>query len=215
VTPLSAIDAKGYTVRMSATVINPDAVAQVPALPDKSAEFLATYGTRPGVAIIRMSVVSATKKITKSSFSLLAWDVLAFPAYPILNCNVLAFSDAQVGNTVGNGECWTLAAKALTSAGARGADGYTFGRKLADGETPYPGDIFQFTSAKFEGHDGNTTWWKTLGMPNHTAVLRRVLGPKKFEILEQNPGPVKTDVIDFNDLTSGKWELWRPIPPEN
>ena len=126
------------------------------------------------------------------------------PAYPSINMKVLAYCETQRGKKVGNGECWTLAAEGLKDANAKNANGYTYGRKLTPGEKVFPGDIMQFTEAKFSGsHSDGSTWWVQLGVPNHTAVVRRVLGPSKYEILEQNPEPVTAATIDFKDLKSG------------
>ena len=129
---------------------------------------------------------------------------------PALNLKVLAYAETQLGNRVGNGECWTLAAQALISAGAMPARGYTFGRKLAQGEAVCPGDIIQFESAHFEGHDGARHWWRQLGSPHHTAVVRKVIRATRYEILEQNPNPVASDTIDFATLKSGSYEIYRP-----
>jgi hypothetical protein len=130
---------------------------------------------------------------------------------PKLNAAVLAFAESKIGEKVGNGQCWTLAAEALKSAGAKHANGYTFGKKLDKDAEILPGDIFQFTSAKFSGIKGNYKWTVTLGEPHHTAVVGKVIGKTKYEILEQNPGPVKRATIDFDDLKSGSWEAWRPV----
>ena len=133
-------------------------------------------------------------------------------AEPPLNQGVLKYATAQVGKKVGNGECWTLAAEALKDAGAKHANGYTFGRKLDKAEPVLPGDVMQFTSARFAGHSGRRSWTVELGFPHHTAVVQAVEGPTKYRILEQNPGPVKAATIDFKDLKSGSYEVYRPEP---
>jgi hypothetical protein len=130
---------------------------------------------------------------------------------PKLNAAVLAFAESKIGTKVGNGQCWTLAADALKSAGAKHANGYTFGKKLDKDAEILPGDIFQFTSAKFSGQKGNYKWTLSLGDPHHTAIVGKVISKTKYEILEQNPGPVKRATIDFDDLKSGSWEAWRPV----
>ncbi len=50
-----------------------------------------------------------------------------------------------------------------------------------------------------------------MGNPHHTAVVAKVLSDTKYEILEQNPGPVKSATIDFKDLKSGTSETWRAV----
>ncbi len=131
-----------------------------------------------------------------------------------LNQAVLKYASAQVGKTVGNGECWTLAAEALKAAGAKHANGYTYGRKLGKDEAVKPGDVMQFTSCVFKGGDSHHWWTVTLGFPNHTAVVKAVLNAKKYQILQQHPGPVSVATINFNDLKSGSYEVWRPVPKD-
>lgn len=195
---------------IGSATLQPALVAKLKDLPADSAVMQLSYTRRPGGMLVAIAIVSAKEKLATESVGLNSWDVAAMPAFPVLNTRVLAYSDAQKGDKVGNGECWTLAAEALKSARAKPADGYTFGRKLAAGEKIFPGDIMQFTEARFEGKSNKGTWWVTLGNPHHTAVVRTVLGPTKYEILEQNPGPVKAATIDFKDLKSGTWEAWRP-----
>ncbi len=131
-----------------------------------------------------------------------------------LNTAVLKYAASQVGKTVGNGECWTLAAEALKAADAQHANGYTYGHKLAAGEAVKPGDVMQFTSCVFKGGDSHHWWSMTLGFPNHTGVVKAVLNAKKFQIYQQHPGPVNVATINFNDLKSGTWEVYRPVPPK-
>lgn len=53
-----------------------------------------------------------------------------------------------------------------------------------------------------------------LGVPNHTAVIARVLGPRKYELLHQNMGNskiVRTDTIDLSILKRGKVQIWRAV----
>src|SRR5438105_4789346 len=92
---------------------------------------------------------------------------------PALNDKVLKFAEASVGKQVGNGECWTLADEALADAGARrpGRDGlgvYVFGRELKSDEAVLPGDIVQFSDARFESRAGAIAV-----IPQHTAVVTK------------------------------------------
>src|SRR5262249_12684357 len=73
---------------------------------------------------------------------------------PELNSEVRKFAEDYRGKQVGNGECWTLAADALTAAGAqrpgvKGVPVSVFGRELKRGEAILPGDVAQFEKAKF------------------------------------------------------------------
>jgi hypothetical protein len=205
------IELKPLTGPIPSGTLQPSIVAKLKDLPGDSAVMLISYARRPGGDLVTLSIVSAKTKLAAESVGVDSWDLAVMPAIPVLNSRVLAFSESKKNTKVGNGECWTLAAEALKSAKAKSANGYTFGRKLEPGEAIYPGDIMQFTEAKFAGKTkGGGTWWMTLGSPNHTAVVRQVLGPTKYEILQQNPGPVKAATIDFKDMKSGKWEAWRP-----
>ena len=133
---------------------------------------------------------------------------------PDLNRAVLKYAVAHLGQTVGDGDCTTLARAALRSAGAERNHGYRWGRKLAADEPLLPGDVMQFTRCVLAGHDARHWWKVTLGLPHHTAIVRAVLGKTRFEILQQNPGPVNALAIDFRQLQSGTWEAYRPVPAD-
>ena len=72
-----------------------------------------------------------------------------------------------------------------------------------------PGDILQFTTARFD----EPGYWAIMGTPNHTAVVYS-LGDRTF-ILHQNVGGkknVQTFDLDFDNLTSGRVQAFRPVP---
>ena len=121
---------------------------------------------------------------------------------------VLRFASSQIGKQVGNGQCWTLAAEALKAAGARPPQGYTYGEEIPL-RNIQPGDILQFTRARFD----EPGYWAVMGTPNHTAVVYS-LGNRTF-ILHQNFAGrkfVQTFDLDFDNLTSGKVQAFRPRP---
>ena len=129
---------------------------------------------------------------------------------PDLNQKVLKFAVEHIGDQVGNGECWTLAAEALIAAGAEPAHLYVFGKPLSDGQAPLPGDIIQFNSATFQSSQGTYQ----LGIPNHTAVVYRAQG-NLITMLHQNVNGqrfVQTLALDFSTLTSGNYIIYRPVP---
>ncbi len=136
------------------------------------------------------------------------------PPVPFLNAGVLEFVRRNMGQRVGNGECWTLAAEALKFAGAEPAQQYTFGRALSKNEQWVPGDIIQFTSCVFKYKVGNSTSIMKAGAPNHTAVMwGRDNGLPV--IAQQNHNGVKTvdlQTIDLDSLIKGKFQIYRPIP---
>ncbi|MGO8753402.1 MAG: hypothetical protein ACLQNE_46290 [Thermoguttaceae bacterium] len=75
-----------------------------------------------------------------------------------------------------------------------------------------PGDVVQFTSVKLEKPGSR----QILGMPNHTAIVGRVMSPGVYLILHQNTGSggktVSQSTIDLSTKTEGKIEIYRPIP---
>jgi hypothetical protein len=158
-------------------------------------------------ASVEFTLVDANGSLWKASAPLDVWDVAEIPAMPLLNQAVVAFANARMGEQVGDGECWTLAAEALKSARAKPAAGYTFGRELDPTELPMPGDVIQFETVRLGG--------LTLGLPNHTAVINRVLGPQRYELLHQNmfgSKLVRADTFDFSTMESGRIQIFRPVP---
>jgi hypothetical protein len=152
------------------------------------------------------------KPLWKGTAKLARSDLAALPAVPDLNVKVLAFAREYVGQQVGNGECWTLAAEALQAAGAKPAAGYVFGRELRPGEEALPGDVMQFTSVRLEHKGGG---WETLGTPNHTAVVAGVSG-QVYDVLHQNMGGVRRVVaanVNLADKTEGTVKIYRPVTP--
>ena len=123
---------------------------------------------------------------------------------PGLNKKVLGFASARQGEKVGDGECWTLAARALEKAGARRDGIYRFGRELGPRDVIFPGDVIQFEKVKI----GSAT------MPHHTAVVYEVLGSDKLEIIHQNFGSAGKTVsrltIDLATHRSGTIQFFRP-----
>lgn len=124
---------------------------------------------------------------------------------------VVNFAADNVGRRVGRGECWDLADQALRAAGAEPPRGYTFGDRIPLSEIQ-PGDILQFTSARFD----EPGYWTIMGMPNHTAVVHAVGDTRAF-ILQQNfngQRHVTPYDLNLNNLTSGRLEAFRPVPRE-
>jgi hypothetical protein len=122
--------------------------------------------------------------------------------------DILRFATSSIGKQVGNGQCWTLAADAMRAAGAEPPKGYTFGTEIPL-QSIQPGDILQFTTARFD----EPGYWAIMGTPNHTAVVYS-LGDRTF-ILHQNVGGkkyVQTFDLDFDNLTSGRVQAFRPVP---
>lgn len=136
---------------------------------------------------------------------------------PELNSKVLNFAIQNQGKQVGDGECWTLAAEALAHAGAKHARGYVFGTELKKNDTWLPGDIIQFKSCHFEETTPQRWMAYDLGTPNHTAIIQSNLQGKTV-VLHQNFGNdrrVQVSTIDFRNLKSGSFTIFRPVMDDN
>jgi hypothetical protein len=138
-----------------------------------------------------------------------------------LGSAVVRNARSQLGQKVGDGECWTLADQSLRAAGARrpGRDGmatYVFGRRLGSRDALRPGDVLQFENARFEHQNpgGGSSWFD---MPHHTAIVGQVRG-KVVTIYQQNFGNtadekrVRTDTINLAERVRGTVTAFRPIP---
>lgn len=135
------------------------------------------------------------------------------PPGPIteLQRDVVNFAADNIGRKIGRGECWDLADQALRAAGAEPPKGYTFGTPIPLDEIQ-PGDILQFTAARFD----EPGYWTIMGMPNHTAVVHAVGDTRAF-ILQQNfdgKRYVTTYDLNLNNLTAGRLEAFRPVPAQ-
>jgi hypothetical protein len=141
---------------------------------------------------------------------------LSFPCdtIPELNQKILELVDMQIGKTVGNGECWDLAALVLNQNGTKWDGAYKFGRKVnPKKECIYPGDIIQFEGVKIRYVKGRTVFTET--MAHHTAIIREVKGKGIFILAHQNTAfsgrKVGLSVIDLSTIISGKYQVFRPV----
>lgn len=132
-----------------------------------------------------------------------------------LNKKIVDFVNRHMGQQVGDGECWSLAAAAIDAAGAQPPQEYVFGRELGPNEEWWPGDIIQFTSCVFKQPMPKGGWEIfEAGVPNHTAVY---LGRRDGKVLigQQNVlgnRTVQTGLIDFNCMISGNYKVYRTLP---
>jgi hypothetical protein len=116
----------------------------------------------------------------------------------------------------GRGECWDLAQQALDSNLADWTRPAAFGRPLnPETNEIKAGDIIQFRNLRITEHlPGGVTRMETLGAPDHTAVVYKVLGKKHYTLAHQNIGGkrsvMKSD-INLADVTSGKYWIYRPV----
>ncbi len=130
--------------------------------------------------------------------------------------SILSHAKSVMGKTVGSGECWDLAQEALDAAGADWNRPFQFGRELnPDRDDIRAGDIIQFTSVRIEKRfENGRKMFRTLGAPDHTAIILGIEGKKKFKLAHQNTDGkryVISSEIDLNDMVSGKFRIYRPV----
>lgn len=133
-----------------------------------------------------------------------------------LNGEVLAFVNKVMGTSVGSGECWDLVQQALDMNLADWTRPTNFGLpRSPETDEIKVGDIIQFRSVKTTEHlPGGGTRWETLGAPDHTAVINKVLGKKRYTLAHQNVGgkrTVMTSDINLAKVTGGKYWIYRPV----
>jgi len=126
-----------------------------------------------------------------------------------LNKDIIDFCEANLGKKVGDGECSHLAEEAFRSVNAKpiqfSGKTYIWGREVTSGQKVLPGDVVQLEDCKFANSSAS----------HHTQVIRRVLGPKRYEVLEQNASGRRTvgpGELDLNRLLQGSVKIYRPVP---
>jgi len=137
---------------------------------------------------------------------------------PRLNARVVCWAWTWHGEQVGNGECWTLADRALLVSGARrpgrgGLGLYEYGRELAPGERLLPGDVMQMEGAVFlAADDAGRRYRQRFG--HHTAVVLRVSGTRLAVLHSNHDGDrrVRLGFIDLALRTEGGYHFFRPEP---
>lgn len=133
---------------------------------------------------------------------------------PETNLKVIAFVKNVVGKKVGKGECWDLAAEALSSAGAKWTPPYSFGKMIDyKKDLLFQGDIIQISNVVMESRsDTAITRWK---MVQHTAILFEIGIKGSVQVAEQNVNGVRKVMIstwNLNDIKSGNMQFYRPQP---
>jgi len=153
-------------------------------------------------------------------YTLLLTLILILPAKetPLLNQKVIEYVNTVIGQKVGRGECWDLAAAALDYAGAyldrsNQKSIYVFGEKLnPNKDRILPGDIMQIENLSIEYTKGNTTY--TENMSHHTAIVYEVISVDHFKIAHQNTSfsgrKVGLSELDMSNITNGKIIFYRP-----
>jgi hypothetical protein len=137
-------------------------------------------------------------------------DAVSTADLPSFNSRILQFAADHLGQQVGNGQCWTLAAEALETAGAQPPDRYDFGVEVALTDL-LAGDVLYFHDARFVTADS----WFHLGAPDHVAIVGEVQG-SAVAIYHQNVNGamiVRRDAIDLASLQSGQVIGYRATAP--
>jgi hypothetical protein len=115
-----------------------------------------------------------------------------------------------MGKTVGKGECWDLAQRALDINSADWQRTLQFGTPLnPENESILPGDIIQMTNVKLKM--GRKIEY--FGLPKHTAIVYEVLLPNIFIIAHQNVYNKKfvlTSKFNLRHLAKGAVQFFRP-----
>ncbi|MEO8523022.1 MAG: hypothetical protein ABI603_16780 [Acidobacteriota bacterium] len=138
---------------------------------------------------------------------------------PSAGLGVVGYARGHRGHHVGDGECSTLADRALASAGARGAANfgpvtpdadYVWGTQVTLDELQ-PGDIVQFRSYRYDREvsvdnpDGSGTNDASFEeRPHHTAIVESINGNGGVTVLEQNApqgSAVRRAQLFFRDST--------------
>ena len=104
-----------------------------------------------------------------------------------LNKEIIEFCESNLGKKVGEGRyvpTWLEKAFKIVNAKPIQFSGktYIWGREVTAGQKVLPGDIVQLEDCKF----------KNSSAPHHTQVIRRILGPNRYEVLEQNSNGRRT-----------------------
>lgn len=133
-----------------------------------------------------------------------------------LNSKIIEFINKVMGTTVGRGECWDVAQKALDLTLADWTRPTAFGQPINPETTEVKaGDIIQFSKLTTVEHlSGGVTKTETLGSPAHTAVIYKVLGKKQYTLAHQNVSgnrSVRTSNINLSNMISGKFWIYRPV----
>lgn len=141
--------------------------------------------------------------------------VAACDSVPAVNRRVLAYVASKLKKRVGTGQCWDLAAEALTTAHATRNGQYVFGKPV-DYRTAcvFPGDVMQFEGVVIRYKKDGMDWQETMG--HHTAVIYQVTGPGAFVLAHQNFGPAGKKVglttLELKNVQKGKYTIFRPQP---
>lgn len=131
-----------------------------------------------------------------------------------LNSQIISFVKSKMKKTVGEGECWDLAAEALNLVNAKWDGEYGFG-KIIDykQDCVYPGDIVQFKDIHLKYMENGENVEEI--MEHHTAIIYEVKGKGDFILAHQNTAftgrKVGTSSMNVKNITNGTITVYRPF----
>lgn len=133
---------------------------------------------------------------------------------PAANRGVIEFCMQHIGQSIGDGECASLAEQALNSVNAQYSYGYNWGQVLNPGEPLLPGDIIQFYKCKFKEVTPHRWWVMECGYPDHTAIVRAVEGDRTIFLHQNFAGNRTVHQMTFklSTLVKGRYTVYRPVP---
>lgn len=127
---------------------------------------------------------------------------------------VIDYLRKNEGRRVGDGNCKTLIDSAIFAYSGvpsfmkivAHTKTYDMGEKIVEDVSEIEkGDVLLINGA-YDANDESKT------EIHHIAFVRRVIDGDKLAITDQNPNPVKSTVIDFNDLIGGEVFIFKIIP---
>lgn len=133
-----------------------------------------------------------------------------------LNSKMIEFVDQVMGTTVGRGECWDLAQEGLDKNLADWTRPLSFGLPLnPKTDEIKAGDIIQFRTLKtIERLPNKGIQTETFGLPDHTAVIYKVLGKNNYTLAHQNINGKRSVIksnVNLAHVTSGQYWIYRPV----
>jgi hypothetical protein len=132
---------------------------------------------------------------------------------PELNKQIIEIVKSKMNTKVGRGECWDLAAEALKGVNAKWNGMYVFGKEVNyKKECIFAGDIIQFERVKLKYTKNGISYVEE--MTHHTAVIYEVKAKGIYMLAHQNTTETGKKVglseMDVNDVTKGKFKIYRP-----
>ena len=144
---------------------------------------------------------------------------VAQESIPDINKRIINYVSTVMGTTVGRGECWDLADKALAFAGARFDKTskktiYIYGERYKPHQDIIiPGDLIQFENVTVSYKDGNMIFTENYG--HHTAIVYQINNDQSLRLAHQNTSfagkKVTLSDLDLDDIQRGNLYFYHPL----